>query len=63
MKIPYSMSFSKQPIPLRQLVWSRYLEQERGIKGEVIKKIILRLTCNDINSYLASKIYFRILSS
>jgi hypothetical protein len=30
----------KQPIPLRQLVWSRYLKRERGIKGEAIKKML-----------------------
>jgi hypothetical protein len=28
----------KLPFPLRQLVWSRYLERERGSKGEALKK-------------------------
>jgi hypothetical protein len=34
-----------QPIPLRQLVWSRYLERERGIKGEAIKKCLTKRHC------------------
>jgi len=29
----------KLPFPLRQLVWSRYLERERGISSEVHHKI------------------------
>jgi hypothetical protein len=30
----------KQPIHLSQLVWSRYLERKRWIKGEAIKNLL-----------------------